>query len=82
METEMSVQAVDESLAELRKTLELDGYLLTSELAEDGELVLTLDAVEGACPDCLVPKASMLRLLQVVIPDGYARVSLRYPGEQ
>jgi hypothetical protein len=81
LEKDMSIQAVDESLAQFRKTLESDGYLLSSELAKDGELVLRVDATEGACPDCLVPKTNMLRLLRVAIPDGYDRVSLRYPGE-
>jgi hypothetical protein len=33
---DMSIQTVDESLAKFRKTLESDGYLLNSELAEDG----------------------------------------------
>jgi hypothetical protein len=78
----MTIQAVEERLAQFRKTLESDGYLLSSELADDGELVLTVDATEGACADCLVPKASMLRILRVAIPDDYDRVTLRYPGEE
>ena len=78
----MPVPAVDDSLAQFRKTLETDGYLLSSELSDDCELVLRVSATEEACPDCLVPKASMLRVLKMAIPAGYERVTLRYPGEK
>jgi len=76
------VQAVDESLSQLRATLEADGYRLTSTLADDGELVLeVVGATPEACLDCLVPKAAMLRILRTAIPAEYERVSLRYPND-
>jgi hypothetical protein len=78
----MPIPAVDDSLAQFSKTLATDGYLLSSELSDDGELVLRVSATEDACPDCLVPKASMLRILKIAIPAGYERVTLRYPGEK
>jgi hypothetical protein len=78
----MPTPAVDDSLAQFSKTLATDGYLLSSELSDGGELVLRVSATKDACPDCLVPKASMLRILKVAIPAGYERVTLRYPGEK
>ncbi|HET6300531.1 hypothetical protein [Microbacterium sp.] len=55
MTDETAVIDVDAALKEFRDMMGADGYLLRWEPSEGDRIVVTIDATDGACADCLVP---------------------------
>ena len=87
MATEAERHAPDELLTLLRSMLEPDGYGLTVEAWPPdghGHPRLRIDALEGACADCLVPKDVMRLILANRLPEGMAidDADLVYPGDE
>ena len=50
---------IDEALQGFRDMMGADGYLLRWEPRGDDRIVVTIEATEGACADCLVPQPVM-----------------------
>ncbi len=65
----MDLEAISTALAATRKGLGVANYSLG--LAErNGRLLLTVDAKEGACEECLVPKSLFLQMVRDEIAEG------------
>ena len=80
----MDLKSISVALGATREGLDAAGFSL--DLAErDGRLLLTIDAKEGACEECLVPKSLFLRIVRDEIVDAGARVDgidVVYPADQ
>jgi len=80
----MNLEAIGTALAATREGLSVAHYSLA--LAErEGRLLLTIDADEGACEECLVPKSLFLQMVRDEIAEGGLRVDgidVVYPLDQ
>lgn len=67
-----------EGLANIRTSLEADGYAI--DVAEDGERVgVVISATPEACADCLVPEGVMVAILEQALKVPAAAIQLTYP---
>lgn len=58
--TEQTAAArVDDALREFTDMMAADGYLLSWQPTEADKIVVRIDAADGACADCLVPRPVM-----------------------
>jgi len=75
--------AVDDALAGFRQGLRADGYDLNIALDDQDVLHVEVLALENACEDCLIPKATLTGMISVAVQDvpGVRGVDLVYPGE-
>jgi len=60
---------VDSALKELRDMMGADGYLVRWEPVADGRIVVTIDATEDACADCLVPLPVMEAIMSSALEE-------------
>lgn len=79
----MNSVEVDNALQQFRDVMGADGYLLHWEQADQVSIIVTIEAGEGACADCLVPQTVMeammasaleptpFRLDHVVMPSAH-----------
>lgn len=64
----MQADAVETALDNLRPALTVDGYdLRLGSIRPDGAVEVVLEAMPGACLECLVPDAMMVQLLETAI---------------
>lgn len=59
-------QAVAEALADIRQSLEVDGYRLGVEGATARDLRVRITALPGACEECLAPA----QVIKMIISGG------------
>jgi hypothetical protein len=74
---------IDAALQSFRDMMGSDGYLLSWESVGGDRIVVTIDATEDACADCLVPQPVMEAIMssalaetsvtveRVVLPTGH-----------
>ncbi|GAA3763842.1 hypothetical protein GCM10022240_15270 [Microbacterium kribbense] len=60
---------IDAALQGFRDMMGADGYLLQWESAGDDRIVVTIDATEDACADCLVPQPVMEAIMSSALAD-------------
>jgi hypothetical protein len=81
---------VSEALTGLREALQplcqsfaTDGYRMTVASLEHGTLTIVIEAREGACEECLVPKEVMGGIVQNTLPAdcGVKAIELIYPRD-
>jgi Fe-S cluster biogenesis protein NfuA len=75
-----SVEAVEERLADLASSFRLDGYELEVREA-DPALTIRINALEGACEDCLAPPAIITGLISAALEGAYQpmEITVEYP---
>lgn len=75
--------AVENSIRDIAQSLEVDGYRLSIDGMTRNTLRASIEALDGACEECLVPKRVMEGIVLHAIPDssGVASVQFTYPGE-
>ncbi len=79
----MNANDVDNALQEFRDVMSADGYLLRWEPTDQGRVVVTIEAGEGACADCLVPKAVMEAMMAAALePTAFGLDHVVMPGSQ
>lgn len=66
----MSNADVETALESLRPSLGADGYVLKVGESQPDSVEVILEALPGACGDCLVPEGVLLQILQVAIKDS------------
>ncbi|MQA09859.1 MAG: hypothetical protein GEU98_15170 [Pseudonocardiaceae bacterium] len=71
----------EEALAELRATLEADGYRLDADEVE-GRIRVQVSATSEACADCLVPKPVFLGILRNSLGVSEQSIDLTYPADE
>jgi len=80
----MNLHAISASLAATREGLDAGNFALN--LAERrGRLLLTVEAKEGACEECLVPKSLFLQMVRDEIAESGLQVDgidVVYPVDQ
>lgn len=54
---------IDQALQQFRDMMGADGYLLRWEPSDADRIIVTIDATEDACADCLVPQQVMEALM-------------------
>jgi Fe-S cluster biogenesis protein NfuA len=69
-EITVSNAAVETALETIRPGLGADGYLLKVGESESDTVEVILEALPGACGDCLVPDAVLLQILEVALKDN------------
>ena len=77
-------EAARSALEPIASTMASDGYALTVSEIPSGVLDVRIEALEGACEDCLVPKSVMVPMIESLLADGGVRpthVSVAYPTE-
>ena len=76
----MDLKSVDDALNGVRVGLEADGFrLVAQEVADDGNVVVRLEAGDATCLDCLVPDAMLEQILDQAIKSevpGVTQTSL------
>jgi hypothetical protein len=82
----MMNDALAAAIQELSLLFEVDGYRLQADRSGD-EVTLRIVATEGACSDCLVPKAVMRQLVLDVFERHGTRLAedqlaLSYPTDK
>lgn len=81
----MTEQAVliEQHLTDIRTALAVDGYRLSVTDVGPDALSLDITALDGACPDCLVPASMMEVIVRAAIPDEarFTTVEITYPAE-
>ena len=79
--TEQAV-VIEQHLTSIRVALAADGYRLSVASVGPEALSLSIEALGGACPDCLVPAAVMEGIVRAAIPDGakFTSVEITYPA--
>jgi hypothetical protein len=81
----MTEQAVliEQHLTDIRTALAADGYRLSVTDVGPDALSLDITALDGACPDCLVPATMMEMIVRAAIPDEarFTTVEIIYPAE-
>ncbi|MGK9283487.1 hypothetical protein [Sinorhizobium meliloti] len=63
--------------------LDAAGYALDVSVA-GAELQMTVSAMDGACPECLVPKPLFLQMVKDELKEGgisFSAISVRYPKD-
>lgn len=72
------------ALAPIESSLTSDGYALRVTELPGNELEVAIDALEGACADCLVPESVMVPMLERILTGSGVAVSgvkVRYPSD-
>ena len=69
MNAPAEVAGIDAALKGFRDMMGADGYLLRWESSGPGRIVVTIDATEGACADCLVPQPVMEAIMASALAE-------------
>jgi hypothetical protein len=74
-------QAVLDALANIRRSLEVDGYRLEVDSATADDLLVTVTALEGACEECFAPAEVVKMIISGGIDGAYSpdEIELRLP---
>lgn len=73
-------ETFESAIEEIRKMLRPDGYDLAWKQLGDATVELTVLEGEAPCPECLVPKAIMMQIVQRVLdPAGVVVEEIVYP---
>lgn len=82
MPPERSVSAVEEALAVITAALHTDGYDLHVKQAAD-RLIVSIEALEGACEECLSPPSVLASVMSTALGGLYAadEIDIAYPTE-
>lgn len=77
------LSSLRETLQPLCNSFEADGYRMTVASFEEGRLTIIIEAGEGACEECLVPKEIMSGIVQNTLPTnaGVSLIDLVYPRD-
>lgn len=80
--TKMSTLQATDELAGIISAMHADSYALSVVEATADELSLRIDALDGACQDCLSPPSVMTGVVSGALGGRYApgQISIRYPG--
>ncbi len=78
------LKAVDDALADLRETLNVDGFDLAVSAPEGERLTIAVTARADACVECLIPKDLFVQMLASTLRDqghvtGVSDVLVVYP---
>jgi Fe-S cluster biogenesis protein NfuA len=78
--TEQAV-VIEHHLEGIRAALAADGYRLSVAAVSPDALSLDIEALDGACADCLVPAKTMEMIVRAAIPDDarFTTVEITYP---
>lgn len=73
---------VEQALDPFRVALRSDGYEIAVTSISSELLELKIDALDGACEDCLVPEHVMAQMIAADLPSALrsVRIRIRYPG--
>lgn len=77
-------QAALGALAPIEESLASDGYALTVTEQHGGALQVGIEALEGACADCLVPESVMIPMIERLLVGGgvsASGVTVSYPAD-
>jgi Fe-S cluster biogenesis protein NfuA len=75
------MKEIDDLLNDFRESLQADGYDLTVDCLDAGRPQIAIVALEGACEECLLPRAVVERiLLNSLGAAGVSEIELVYPG--
>jgi Fe-S cluster biogenesis protein NfuA len=80
--TEQAVE-IEHHLEGIKAALAADGYRLSVAAVSPDALSLDIQALDGACPDCLVPATTMEMIIRAAIPDEarFSVVEITYPAD-
>lgn len=81
--TEMEAAARG-ALEPIAMSMTSDGYALSIQEIADGALAVRIEALEGACEDCLVPRSVMVPMIESLLNDNGirpSRVDVAFPNE-
>ena len=73
-------ESVSRRLEPIRMALDADGYKLECDAADERRVSLRVRATAAACPECLVPKEMMARMVADQLGSAVT-ISLHYPDE-
>jgi Fe-S cluster biogenesis protein NfuA len=78
-----SIEEVGSSLDAFRVALRADGYELDVVRVTRDSVELRIQALEGACDECLVPEVVMAPMIAAALPPSLRSASIRihYPGK-
>jgi hypothetical protein len=65
-------QAIADALADIRQSLEVDGYRLGVEGATTHDLRVRITALPGACEECLAPAEVIKMIISGGVGGAYA----------
>ncbi len=73
---------VDRALDTFRQALRSDGYEIVVTSVSPDLIELRIDALDGACEDCLVPEHVMAPMIAAELPSALrsAGIRIHYPG--
>lgn len=73
---------VEKAIEPFAEALRSDGYEIGVTAAAPDLVELRIDALEGACEDCLVPEHVMAPMIADTLPEALrtATVRIRYPA--
>ena len=82
MHREEQAAVIEHHLEGIRTALAADGYRLSVADVRPDTLSLDIEALDGACADCLVPAESMEMIIRAAIPDQarFTTVEISYPA--
>ncbi len=69
-----------DALAQVRRTLEADGFHLDAR-EDGGRLHITVTADPGTCGDCLVPKSVLRQILRRALGIPAESIDVTYPND-
>ena len=73
------IDAIEEALQPIRKSLQADGYDLVVNSFNQGVLAVEIQAGPQACVECLVPKELMELMIQQSVKNLASGVQVQYP---
>lgn len=73
------IDAIEEALQPIRKSLQADGYELVVNNFQEGALSVEIQAGPQACVECLVPKELMELMIQQSVKTLAHSVHVKYP---
>lgn len=78
----MSTMEVSDELAGIISAMRADSYDVAVEEVTPERVVLRIDALEGACDDCLSPPSVMAGLVSGALNGRYVpdQITIHYPG--
>jgi hypothetical protein len=75
------IEAIEETLQPIRKSLEADGFALRVETFDGGLVSLVVIAEPQACIECLVPQEHLKLRIEHRLKGLARSVRLRYPEQ-
>ena len=76
IETSQALWRVRSALRGLRDALARDNYAMEVVSFDKCNLKVAVRALEGACPDCLVPKTMITDLIRTQVPSEFITCSI------